>query len=295
MPAPCCDAGEIWLYYAFHYHPSEAAAWSVFALYGALTVVNLVRTLRLRRPASGFLYAITVTGIMEMVGYGTRVLAVQKKSFNVLVVTQLFIILPPIALAVVNYAMAGALLRGSGRSMGPLKAEHVARAFFTSDVLCLFIQGAGGAQMSKVSTVKQGMRVILFGLALQLLFYMAFLLVALRLRLDPAFGMARVRNGNALKRLMHGTIALLFLRNFYRVVEFASSDKPDSFVASSEKLFYCLEALPILLVMLAYTIWHPAALLPDDAELAASMAEPGQQQLAPGIGVAMTDVAPASK
>ena len=103
-----------------------------------------------------------------------------------------------------------------------MQPKHVVRLFLGSDLLCLCIQGAGGAQVVSEDRAQAqlGQRVILFGLAVHG-FFAAFTCVAARLRADAAFNLRRVRNIDAVYRLMYATIALLFLRNLYRVVEFA--------------------------------------------------------------------------
>jgi hypothetical protein len=93
---PGLPDGEAFLTAVFHYHPDEAAAWAAFALFFAIMLVNLGLTLCTRRGAS-YLYFITATGVLELVGYGTRVLTVQRQQLNLLIITQLFIILAPIA------------------------------------------------------------------------------------------------------------------------------------------------------------------------------------------------------
>jgi hypothetical protein len=178
---------------------------------------------------------------------------------------------------VVNYAVVGKLMRASGQSMGRwMQPHHVTRFFFASDMLCLFIQGAGGAQMSSAdpNAAKLGQTTILAGLALQLGFFAAFTWVAARMRASAVFQLHRVRNIGLVYRVLYATIGLLFIRNFYRVVDFAQSDDADAYIPRSEWMFYVFETLPILLVMLTYTVWHFGRILPDDAELEACMKAP---------------------
>jgi hypothetical protein len=267
-------SGDAWTLAVFGYLPSVGAAAAAIALFLVITLANTAATRRHARPQSRFLYFITATGVMEVIGYATRIAVLHVHRITLLIITSLFLILPPIALAVVNYSVVGKLMHASGRGMGRwMQPKHVVRLFLGSDLFCLCIQGAGGAQMVSTdpAAAQMGQRVILFGLAVQLAFFAAFTYVAARLRRDASFNLVRVRNIDAIYHVIYATIALLFLRNVYRVVEFAERSSQGSYISENEWLFYIFETLPILLVCAIYTRWHLGALLPNDEELEAAM------------------------
>lgn len=81
-----------------------------------------------------------------------------------------------------------------------------------------------------------------------------------KLKDHPGFG--------RLFRGLYLTIFFITLRNVYRLAEFAqqaalSFPEPDNtfILAHSQALFYCLDALPILLAFLTFIVYHPSRLM----------------------------------
>ena len=114
-----------------------------------------------------------------------------------------------------------------------MPSPPVARVFVSSDVLCLVIQGAAGALLSSQNATSQklGRNIILAGLALQLVFYAVFAVVTHQLRARPEFNLHRIKSIRGLYIELYATIGLLFIRNLYRVVDFADTLHPTSYRA----------------------------------------------------------------
>jgi hypothetical protein len=176
--------------------------------------------------------------------------------------------------AVVNYTILGKLVRAADTKIW-LAPTKVAKAFLISDVVCFFFQAAGGGQMVSTSkTMAQaGQAMVLFGLILQLVFFSVFLAMSVKAYslkgLNPrTSGQPRMLR---VWGLLWGTMALLYIRNIYRVVEFAQLSDATAYVTVNEWLFYVFESIPIFLCCVAYCIWHPGVLLDSDESLAAAV------------------------
>lgn len=275
MAPPCCNPEDIFFYYTFHYRPNVWAALAHTILFSLATVIfaylNYIYARRTDNP-SKYMHILTFTGLMEAVGYGFRIYTIQSASLTGFIITTLLILISPIALAVVNYVVVGKLLRASGKQIGFLKANHITRLFLASDVFSFLMQGgAGGLLASKDPTMQDiGKNVVLVGLAIQTLFFTAFVLISVYIAFSRRFALIHV---DALKPVFSGlflTITCLYIRNIYRFVEFASG--VESPIVTSELIFNMFETLPIFVSFCIYGINHFGKLLSKDEDLPALLA-----------------------
>ena len=88
-------------------------------------------------------------------------------------------------------------------------------------------------------------------------------------RLRPVFG------------ALYASLALLYIRNIYRVVEFA--DGYNGFIATHEAFHYIFDFAPVFACCCVFTIWHFGFYLPPRARVASLSAEmvPAAPALAP--------------
>jgi hypothetical protein len=180
------------------------------------------------------------------------------------------LIVPPVLLAVVEYIAVGRLLAMSAAGRASRLSKWVTRAFTASDVLCLLIQGGGGglAGSGDDRLRTMGSRVMLVGLALQLGFFSAFTAVTVHVQREPRFGFAGARRVRPLFAAIYATVALMFLRNIFRVVEFGLGYT--GYLATHEVFFYCFDLAPILSCFVIFTLFHYGLYLPVAAEVAAA-------------------------
>lgn len=270
MAPPCCNPTDMFFYFTFHYRPNVWAALAHTILFALATVtfgyLNYIYARRTNNP-SKYMHILTFTGLMEAVGYGTRIYATESASLSGFIVTTLLILISPIALAVVNYVVVGKLLRATGRQVGFLKANHITRLFLASDVFSFVMQGGAGGLLASKDAVMQdiGKDIVLIGLAIQTFFFTMFVVVALYIAFHNSFALIKI---DELKPVFSGlflTIACLYIRNIYRFVEFASGI--ESPVVTSELVFNMFETLPIFVSFCIYAIHHFGKLLPKDEEL----------------------------
>lgn len=169
-----------------------------------------------------------------------------------------------IALAAVNYLVVGRLLQATGKCVGCLQARHVAKIFLASDLVGFLVQGGGGGLMSisDPAMADMGQKIVLFGLAFQIAFFAAFTYVTYHMWSSPRFGLANVAPLRPVFIGLFVTVALLFVRNAFRVAEFASG--LDGYASTQEWVFFIFETLPIFCSFLAYSWWHFGWLIPGD-------------------------------
>ena len=135
---------------------------------------------------------------------------------------QCLLIISPVLLAIIEYVCVGRLIVRSeaGRSTRWLRWQGY--GFTTSDFISLVVQGAGGAMLAQGNTNPQtantGRVLILAGLALQLVFFGSFLFVTICIHIVPRFGYKGNAEFSRVFLCLYITIALLYIRNVFRVV-----------------------------------------------------------------------------
>ena len=133
---------------SFHYYPSARVAQAITGLYAIMTIVSIVQCYRFR--SSCYMWTVPVMAFVETAGYGLRMAVAQKWSVPLYVNSQLFLLLAPIALAVVNYIVVGRIMRAVGRNVGWLKPNFIARLFLASDILVRHCSD-GNSQLCRVA------------------------------------------------------------------------------------------------------------------------------------------------
>ena len=209
----------------FQFKPSLALSLIGLLLFLLITVVIAVQTYRHRAK---FMWIVVFTGGLEIAGYISHLIAAEVYDDSAYIAYLVFTILAPNFLALANYVAVGKVAQELQLSGRFLNAKVIATAFFIVDLICIGIQGGGSAILSSAlddndnSKTSSGQTVVLIGLAIQLFFFASFSLVAAYVyRLQQTKSTRRVPNQVYVCLLV--TIALITLRNIYRVVEMAVS------------------------------------------------------------------------
>lgn len=207
-----------------------------------------------------------------------------------------FLVIPPVLLAIVLYICLARLLAASPAAGGPngRPAYWTARLFTASDILCLSLQGAGGGITGAAGADAQlraaGVKLLIGGLIMQLGFFSLFTALLLRVHLAPAHGYRGRRALAPLFGCMYATIALMYARNVFRVIQFVESAAHDfgpTELQAREAYLYALDAAPMLACFALFAALHPGRYLPlasASSEAAAGVA--GQGAVAGGRRVA---------
>lgn len=137
--------------------------------------------------------------------------------------------------------------------------KHSIGLFYRLITICV-----GGGILTQAKTeadVRRGEYIIVGGLGIQVLFFGFFIIVTMvfHKRIDRK----PTRNAHALdtpwKKLLYVlyiSSALVMVRSIYRVAEYVLGS--DGELQSKEAYLYCLDALPMLIVALAYNWFHPS-------------------------------------
>jgi hypothetical protein len=250
--------------HAFHFYPdlNWENVWLALFTFMSLVVWAQIHFLY----GSKFMYIIVATGFMEVIGYALRIECAHVYDLMVFVITSLCLLIAPIALALVNYLVAGWLVMAAERHVNvffwEVSAPSIAKIFLASDMLSLTLQGCGGALLGSgnLTLITVGNYVILAGLSVQIVFFSAYFWIVLKLRFRHEFKFVYVPSLRPLFRGLVITILLLYVRNVYRIVDFSSiaanSYSNPGYIPSHEWTFFVFDSFVITLAMVVYA-WYP--------------------------------------
>ncbi|KAI8319176.1 hypothetical protein GQ54DRAFT_320437 [Martensiomyces pterosporus] len=245
--------------YYFTYVPTNTVPQIALAAYFIIGVVLVIQTVRAR--AQHWIFILAGTAFAESLGYAFRTACVYNITFGLYVLMVLFLLLPPNALALVNYKTLGMVVRESAASPRWfwLRPKFITWFFFASDLLSIALQGAGGGMSTQESLQDQAKIVALIGLTIQLVFFAAFFAIAIYVWLRPEYTVApgpKDRDEKSTKRKVMSivvvTTIVLYLRSVYRIVEFA--DGYGGKIYSAEWAFYVFDTILILITFLTYMV-----------------------------------------
>ncbi|KAF1976284.1 hypothetical protein BU23DRAFT_456382 [Bimuria novae-zelandiae CBS 107.79] len=213
-------------YQLWHYTPSTAGGAIACIIFFILTALHSWRIVKNR---TWFCIPFVIGGLFETIGYGARAVADTDLQNKITYIIQsVLILIAPILFAASIYMILGRLiLRTNSASYSVVRANWVTKIFVTGDVLCFFIQSGGAGMLVQANDnagVKRGENIILGGLVLQILIFAFFVAVAAtwrnRLGARPTAKSADLPWGRYIW-LLYAASALITIRNFCRVVEYA--------------------------------------------------------------------------
>lgn len=160
-------------------------------------------------------------------------------------------------MALANYIAVGKIAEQLALSGRFLNTKSIAIGFFVIDLICIGVQGGGSAVISSTlqtdgKASQSGETTVLIGLAIQLFFFASFTFVTFHVwRLQRKSQVAIAPQAFI---CLFSTIALITMRNIYRVIEIAVGWAGK--FNTHEKYFYCLDALPIFIAFVIYAVLH---------------------------------------
>ncbi|KAG2425793.1 hypothetical protein HXX76_013418 [Chlamydomonas incerta] len=252
--------GDDLLVQLFGEMPAIAPAVIALILYALAGLVALLLTWRTR---AWFMCVVTITAWLEALGFAARVIVINSPNLNVYIGMQALLIITPVILPLVDYIVVGRLVAlGDAAALHRwIKPVYIPRFFLASDVFTLMLQGAGGGLISSTDPKSRdmGRNLLLAGLFLQLGFFTAFTALTAWAQTNRGFGL-RERSKALIPRLgtvfacLYTTIALMYLRNIFRTVEFIMGY--DGYLATHEAFFYGFDFVPIFGSVLIFCVWH---------------------------------------
>jgi hypothetical protein len=241
------------------------------------------------RSKRWFLIPLVVGGAFEVLGYIFRLISrASLGSVGLYALQTLFILLAPALFAASIYIVLGRLLvslKASQVSWIPVK--WMTRFFIIGDVLAFLSQCAGGGVQASASSSgnvqvqQEGADIVVTGLGIQVVFFSGYIITTVmchwrlnKLNIPPSPGMRISWRTWHLKKLniplpagvriswrtmiyaIYAVSLLILIRCVFRMIEYQGGYNGP--IMSHEVFSYCLDALPMLLVMVTLNVCHPS-------------------------------------
>ncbi|KAJ1731750.1 hypothetical protein LPJ61_002381 [Coemansia biformis] len=257
----------------FTYTPVHGPAEAAAVLFAAICVVVAVQTRKAK--ASRWTYILAATAAAESIGYILRAVCIEHISLALFINMNLYLLLPPNALALFNYKSLGDVVRQSGVPARRfwLRPRFITWFFFASDILSFLLQSAGASMTAQESTVTAGRWICLVGLAIQLVFLALYLVTVAIVTRNPLYVVGKhpgaMDSAKAKRRLMViiiSTTVLLYVRSIYRLIEFA--DGYGGKIYRAEWALYVFDTLAILAMFAVYIGLGVVRFFPRGSEVA---------------------------
>ncbi|KAG8915733.1 hypothetical protein FRC01_003526, partial [Tulasnella sp. 417] len=260
----------------FVYEPTTWAAILFTVLYGLLWTVQTGQAIHYRTV---FMWVMFVACALEFIGFVTRIIAIkQMTTLWPIVVSQTGLIVAPAFLAAQDYMIIGRVMSFVGKEYGYINHTKITKIFVGADIFAILTQAGGGSMLAgangDLNQMKIAQKVLLTGLALQVITFGIFFFVAIafdiRSSRAPALQPFReqMQGMRKLWIAFYISAALVTIRSIFRTVEFAEikftpgNDNADGYLLNHEWPMYVFDSILILISIFFFSVWHPGAYLP---------------------------------
>ncbi|KAI1408706.1 RTA1 like protein-domain-containing protein [Hypoxylon sp. FL1857] len=265
LPPGTCNA--LWDYY-----PSFSAALAFTVIFGLLTLAHIYQGIAHKKR---FCWVIAMASFWETMAYLFRTVSTRyQQNTTIYLVFQIFILLSPLWVNAFDYMVLARMIYFfvPSHKVFNIPAPTLAAGFVTFDFVAFIIQLAGGSMASPTAPAEEQLRAIhiyMGGIGLQQFFVVVFVAFAVKFQLDMS-NVDGLREPSTnwksgwrpLLYTLYGSLACITVRIIFRLVEFSSgSTDVSNPLLSNETYFYVLEAMPMLLAILAFNIIHPGSVL----------------------------------
>ena len=268
-------------YRYFVYEPNSGANAFFLAFFILLAILIGYQAIRSRQH---WLHSLTLFAALEAAGYVARQVQISSPSKSAFTGELVILILAPNCLAFCCYVILGKIITYVFKTHSDGKTENwltrhpswVPGFYLCSDLLCIIIQGIGGAILSDANTsseLNRGKAVELAGLGLQLFFIATFLIICYyvwhKMR-EQGHGAELVKAVTPSYIALMIIIALLVVRNIYRCAEFGSGGFTTGYFQQNEDWYLCFDPTLMSAALLVAVLFDFTKRLPADC-LDASM------------------------
>ncbi|KAH6689925.1 RTA1 like protein-domain-containing protein [Leptodontidium sp. MPI-SDFR-AT-0119] len=247
----------------FDYEPSLPAAIVFAVLYTIPCIVTVYQYFALK---CWFWIFMVIAALMEAIGYIARIISVRMPTEMVPYSIQfLCVFLAPAVIAASCYmAMGQVVLHVTPLRLRTFKTLWVTPRWMTPifvgyDVLA-FVQILGGVQVTSDNpqTVLNAFKIMKVGLAIQLLCFGLFLVIAIRFHFVSRSFRQNWPDSKWTKFLWAVNVSaiLIFIRSIYCMIEFNQGEH--GHLITHEWCFYVFEATVMLPCIVLFNIFHPA-------------------------------------
>lgn len=182
------------------------------------------------------------------------------------IIQSVFILIAPTLFAAAVYmVLARIILSVQAERLSPIRIDRITTVFVSCDIVTFLVQGGGAGMMAQSSLTKIGQYIVLAGLILQIITFVLFLVTSFtfKSRMDRDHTLLSVSADVPWKKhlfSLYAVSAMILLRSIFRVVEYGLGN--NGYLLSNEWPNYVLDALPMLVAMVLFAIWHPSELQP---------------------------------
>ncbi|KAI9832807.1 MAG: hypothetical protein M1819_004027 [Sarea resinae] len=252
------------LSYCYKYDPSMGAAVAFAVLFFLTTFCHGYQLIRTR---TWYLIPLFIGGIFEFVGYIARAeSSSQSPDFTLgpyIVQTILLLVAPALFAASIYMELGRIILLVEGESRAMIKKRWLTKIFVAGDILSFLAQSAGGAIMAGKTqeSVTNGSHIVIAGLAIQLIFFGFFLLVAVSFNISIVKAPTTRSISTTIpwrKHLitLYAASILIMIRSIFRVAEYVQGG--DGYTLKHEVFLYIFDSVLMLGVMIIFNIIHPS-------------------------------------
>ncbi|KIX10031.1 uncharacterized protein Z518_01112 [Rhinocladiella mackenziei CBS 650.93] len=249
---------------AWVYCPSFGAAVLFAVLFGLSTILHIIQAVNFRKK---FCWVIIMAGLWETAGFAVRSYsAKQFRGLGHFIPQQLLIILAPLWVNAFVYMVAGRMIYFliPEKKVFGISAHRLTLIFVILDIFAFLVQGSSSSLMTSddYDTIRIGIDIYMAGVGVQELFIVLFTILAARFQwhMNQIERVHPVRHRwRSLLYPLYVALGLITVRIIFRLVEY--TDGEYSYVARYEAFFYCLEALPMVVSLAMFNVWHPAMVL----------------------------------
>jgi hypothetical protein len=295
MPHIVCHAGtgpnDIW-----SYCPSFGAAVLFTALFGITTSLHVVQAFIYRKP---FAAVLIMGALWETGGYVARFISIENQlQSGVFTAQLLLILLAPLWINAYIYMLLGRMIHFFLESdrVFKVRARAITTMFVCFDVTAFLVQATGGTMTgpgASAQTQQTGLHVYTAGVGVQLFFLVVFVSLAVGFQQklkkqanslpdeETQYSTSHPTRSSLLGmdspspsassmvpdpqlavpllRLLYGVMALIIVRNVYRLVEFATGS--NSPTITHEWYAYVFDAVPMFIALAILNVFNPGKYL----------------------------------
>ncbi|KAL4898702.1 RTA1 like protein-domain-containing protein [Aspergillus ambiguus] len=263
------DSNAGYVYKLYRYVPSIPAGAIMAVVFGLLAIAYLYRIIRHR---TYYFLPFFVGLLFEAAGYIARIFS--HFDINALgpyiVQTMLILVAPPLFAASI-YMTLGRLVVALGEEPASLvPVRWMTKVFVVGDIISFLLQCGGGGYMAAgtLDAMKNGEHIVIAGLAIQLLWFGFFVVVASvfhwRVAQRPKeMSPKELRSHSSrfswssLMWALYIACTLILVRSIFRVVEFVQGNA--GFIMRHEYLLYIFDALLMALTGIALFVIFPGS------------------------------------
>ncbi|KAF7175512.1 hypothetical protein CNMCM7691_008613 [Aspergillus felis] len=261
------DNGDV--YKLYRYVPSIPAAAIMAAVFGLLAMGHLYRIVNHR----AYFFVPFIIGLLfEAAGYIARIFShFDTNALGPYIVqTMLILVAPPLFAASIYMTLGRVILELDAEPASLIRVRWLTKIFVVGDVISFLLQCGGGGYMAAgtLDAMKTGEHIVIAGLAIQLLWFGFFIVVASlfhwRVVRHPKYTVSKDLKSQGsgiswptLMWALYAACVLILVRSVFRVVEFVQGNA--GFIMRHEYLLYVFDAVLMALTGIVLGLVFPGS------------------------------------